>query len=64
MSSDKMFVVKIHKTTTESYIVEGVNTPEDAKNLLVSQPYMAEGPAVSHSETYTVKEVRPDAYDA
>ena len=64
MSTQRMFVIKIHKTTTQSYIIEGANSPEEAKDMLFSQPYKAEGPAISHSETYTAKEVHPDADDA
>ena len=62
MSTRKMFVVKLHKTVTESFIVPtGVAVNDaDAQYTAIHRPELCEGPAIDLKETVVVTEVDDD----
>lgn len=57
----KMYVVKIHKSVTESYIVTEENGNADlAEYRAIHKPHTCEGPAIYEDTIITTKEVAND----
>mgnify|MGYP003117518538 CR=1 FL=1 len=57
----KLYIVKIHKTITKSYIVEEESGNCDlAEYRAIHEPDTCEGPAVSEDILVTTKEVAND----